>query len=273
MTSIIRSVKQYLVLKPVGINSKIHVYRAFAVGFLARIFRRNRFITIGQYLKRDAVIRYDGMLLKARAGSEDLGYYAHITKPSTFKWFHPSPGDVVVDCGSSVGLFTMIALKNGAQVYAFEANPKTYGVLKENVAMNGFQGNAHIFNVGLSSESGEMTLYAPKNFTGTASFNIKWAENMEDKDGIEHFRVPVTTLDEAMDDVEKIHWLLIDVESFEYNLLLGSAKVLARTRNIIIEISHSQSEKVQQLLQDHGFSVSDRGEKEESVQYFLYTKA
>jgi FkbM family methyltransferase len=269
----VSAVRQYLSLKPVGIQSKIHVYRAFLVGFLARIFKRNHFMTIGRYLTRDAVVRYDGLLLKARAGSEDLGHYAHTAKPSTFKWFHPSPGDVVVDCGSSVGFFTMIALKNEAQVYAFEANPKTYEVLKENVAMNGFQGNAHIFNVGLSSESGEMTLYAPKNFTGVSSFNIKWAENIKDKDDIEHFMIPVTTLDEAMDGVEKIDWLLIDVESFEYNLLLGSAKVLARTRNIIIEISHSQSEKVQQILQDHGFSVSDRGEKEESVQYFLYTKA
>ena len=217
-------------------------------------------------------MRYDGLLLKARSRSEDLGYYAHITKPSTFRWFHPSAGETVVDCGSSVGLFTMIALKNGAHVYAFEANPKTFEVLKENVAMNSFHKNAHIFNEGLSSESEEMTLYAPKHFTGTASFDIKWAENMEDKDDIARFRVPVTTLDETMDGVEKIDWLLIDVESFEYNLLLGSVKTLDRTRNIIIEISHSQTEKVQKLLQERGFSVSDRGEGEESVQYFLYTK-
>lgn len=266
------AVKQYLSLKPVDIYSIIHVYRAFVVGFLASIFWRKHFTTIGQFLNRDSVVRYDGLLLKARARSEDLGYYAHITKPSTFRWFHPSSKDVVVDCGSSVGLFTMIALKDGAQVYAFEANTKTFEVLKENVAMNGFRNNAHIFNLGLSNQPGEMTLYAPKHFTGTASFDIKWAKNMENKDDIAQFRVPVATLDKAMDGVEKIDWLLIDVESFEYNLLLGSVKTLGRTRNIIIEISHSQSKNVQELLEEHGFSVSDTGDKEESVQYFLYTK-
>lgn len=270
--SFLRSINQYFELKPVGLISKIHVYRAFVVGFFHKIFWRKRFVTIGQFLNRDSVVRYDGLLLKARAGSEDLGYYAHSAKPSTFRWFHPSSEDVVVDCGSSVGLFTMIALKNGAQVYAYEANPKTFEVLKENVAMNGFHKNVHIFNLGLSNQPGEMTLYAPKHFTGTASFDIKWAENMENMDDISQFMVPVKTLDDAIGSVEKIDWLLIDVESFEYNLLLGSLKTLGRTRNIIIEISHSQSKKVQELLEEHGFSVSDKGEKEESVQYFLYTK-
>jgi FkbM family methyltransferase len=265
--------RQYLSLKPVGIQSKIHVYRAFAVGVLARIFRRKHFVTIGQYLKRDALVKYEGLLFKARARSDDLGFYAHTVKSYTFNWFRPSAGETVVDCGSSVGLFTMIALKNGAQVYAFEANPKTFKVLQENVALNGFHKAAHLFNIGLSCEPGEMTLYAPKNFTGTSSFNIKWVWNMKkDKDDIEQFRVPVITLDEAMDGVKKIDWLLIDVESFEYNLLLGSAKTLERTRNIIIEISSFQSEKLHKLLQDHGFCVSDRGDREGSVQYFLYTK-
>ena len=106
-------------------KSKVHVYAAFLKGFLAKKVSPKKFITIGQFLRSDCIVRYDSMLLYARSQSEDIGYYAHITKPQTFHWFKPASGETVVDCGSSVGLFTMIGLKNGSVVYAFEANRTT----------------------------------------------------------------------------------------------------------------------------------------------------
>lgn len=48
--------------------------------------------------------------------------------------------------------------------------------------------------------------------------------------------------------VEKIDWLLIDVKSFEYRLLLGSNYTLNKTEKIIIEIDNSNREDVQNLI-------------------------
>lgn len=264
--------KQYLSLRPVGIKSKIRVYAAFFKGFMAKTIFPKNFITIGQFLSRDAVVKSDGMLFYARAHSEDLGYYAHTAKPSTFSWFQPVSGETVVDCGSSVGLFTMIGLKKGAVVYAFEANPSTFSILEKNIGLNRFEKNAHIFNLGLSSEPGEMTFYAPKHFTGTASFDKQWVENIEDKDEIAEFKVNVTTLDLILEKVERIDWLLIDVESFECRVLLGANEILDRTKRVIVEVSHNNREKVQKLFECHGFAVIDRGAWQEGVQYYLYER-
>jgi tRNA/tmRNA/rRNA uracil-C5-methylase (TrmA/RlmC/RlmD family) len=48
-----------------------------------------------------------------------------------------SPGDVVLDIGANIGVFTLYAAKQGAQVYAYEPMPPTYGVLQQNVKAHG----------------------------------------------------------------------------------------------------------------------------------------
>ena len=47
------------------------------------------------------------------------------------------PGDIVLDCGSNVGIFTDYALDMGAQkVYSYEANEETFEHYKKNIISN-----------------------------------------------------------------------------------------------------------------------------------------
>ncbi len=39
------------------------------------------------------------------------------------------PGDVAVDCGANIGLYTVLLAQTGAEVYAFEPNPAAYAAL------------------------------------------------------------------------------------------------------------------------------------------------
>ena len=263
---------QYLRLRPLGLKSKAHVYSAYFKGFFIKVINPKKFTNIGQFLSKDSVVRYDGMLLYARARTEDIGLYAHSAKPYTFNWFKPSSGEIVVDCGSSVGLFTMIALKAGSVVYAFEANPLTFATLAKNIDINGFAKKAHLFNLGLSNEPGVMTLYAPRYFTASTSFEKKWAEGIGDKDYLTEFKVNMTTLDHTLAKVVKIDWLLIDVESLEYRLLVGANDTLKKTRKIIVEISHNNRDKVKGILDDQGFVEREAGSAEKSAQYYLYER-
>jgi hypothetical protein len=51
------------------------------------------------------------------------------------------PGDVVVDGGSNVGFFALLAatiLKGNGRVFAFEAEPHTCSLLRRNILWNGF---------------------------------------------------------------------------------------------------------------------------------------
>ena len=46
-------------------------------------------------------------------------------------------GDVVLDVGANIGVFTLYAAKQGAQVYAYEPMPPTYAVLQQNIEAHG----------------------------------------------------------------------------------------------------------------------------------------
>ncbi|MEY4731167.1 MAG: hypothetical protein RL681_113 [Candidatus Parcubacteria bacterium] len=42
------------------------------------------------------------------------------------------PGDIVVDIGASIGAFSVLAAKRGAQVYAYDPTPRSFGLLIKN---------------------------------------------------------------------------------------------------------------------------------------------
>jgi FkbM family methyltransferase len=267
------AIMNYLALSPKGARAWLTLYSAYARALVAKALRPDAFITIGQYLNRDVTLTYRGLTLYARKHSEDLGYYAHTTKPSTFQWFRPHPGDIVVDCGSSVGLFTLLALKQGSTVYAFEPNTPTFTVLQRNVQSNGLRQKAHLYNVGLADRSGEMTLYAPEHFSGTTSLRKEWSKAaLKPNDSINAIGVPITTLDEVLESEHRISWLLIDVESFEYELLLGARETLLKTERLIIEISKGNEGRVKQVIDKAGFREIARGPVEEAVQYYMYKR-
>ena len=114
---------------PACLSDAFHLYSCYFRALTASIFQRDSFLTVGQYLNHDVYVIKDGIKVFARKHTEDIGYYTTTGKPWTRRWFRPSLGEIVVDCGSSVGIFSLIAGKNGSTVYAFETNPETYGVL------------------------------------------------------------------------------------------------------------------------------------------------
>ncbi|MEM3814460.1 MAG: FkbM family methyltransferase [Thermoproteus sp.] len=261
----------YFKLRPIGFTNAISLYAAFTKGFVFYLLHHNKFITIGQFLKKDVIIKHDGMILFARAKSDDIVHYSYSAKPWTHKWFKPRKGEVVVDCGSSVGAFTMMALKMGATVYAFEPEPSTFMVLRRNIEINNFS-SAVVKNKALSNRSGTFTFYAPKHFTGTSSFNKDWVKTVEKLDEVSEINVEVTTLDEELKDLSVINWLLIDVEGHELELLKGSIQTLKITENIIIEISHKNREEVLKILHENHFIEIEHGDPEKKIQYFFFRR-
>jgi len=75
------------------------------------------------------------------------------------------PGDVFVDVGANIGLFTLIAAKRvGAEgkVLAFEPTAKSFGRLVDNVQLNEFS-NVECLNLALSDSQGYLQLSAGGN--------------------------------------------------------------------------------------------------------------
>jgi FkbM family methyltransferase len=70
-----------------------------------------------------------------------------------------SPDDIVFDVGANIGVFTLFAAKQGAQVYAYEPIPQTFEVLQHNIHLHGFESTAHARNIGLSDRAEEKFMF------------------------------------------------------------------------------------------------------------------
>jgi FkbM family methyltransferase len=67
-----------------------------------------------------------------------------------------SEGDVAIDCGANVGIYSKRMAEPGATVYAFEPNPAAYAALVENTAR--WQ-NVKTFQAAVTTEAGRVRLY------------------------------------------------------------------------------------------------------------------
>jgi FkbM family methyltransferase len=69
------------------------------------------------------------------------------------------PGDIVLDVGANIGVFTLFAAKQGAQVYAYEPVPPTFEVLQHNIHLHRLDGVAHPRNIGISDRVEEKLMF------------------------------------------------------------------------------------------------------------------
>ena len=76
-----------------------------------------------------------------------------------------SAGEVVVDIGANIGVFTLYAAKQGAQVYAYEPIPPTYAVLQQNVQAHDLSRLVHTRNMGLSDRPEEKNMFHYPNLS------------------------------------------------------------------------------------------------------------
>jgi FkbM family methyltransferase len=162
--------------------------------------------------------------------------------------FTPKNGDIVIDIGAHVGLYTALASRRvgpNGKVVAIEADPENFGVLNRNIHLNSLK-NVIALNYAAYSEQKKMRLYLPTQ--GELSYP-KYNTLMSGRaHGIEKFvEVSANTLDFLLQSTgikyEEVNWIKIDVEGAEYKVLRGSKDILSKAKDIslLIEI-HNLSE-------------------------------
>lgn len=161
---------------------------------------------------------------------------------------------IVFDAGANIGNHTLYwAKKTGVKkVYAFEPVEDTFEILKKNISLNYLDSNKVVINnVGLGEFIGKASIetYNIENIGGTS---IK----MDNKGDLN-----VTTLDDYVKNnftEDRIDFLKIDVEGFEYELLLGSKEVLTKYSPIIlVESFEDKFQKVNELLESYGYKLKE----------------
>jgi|GEM_PF-148553 len=147
------------------------------------------------------------------------------------------PGDTAVDIGCHKGGYLYWMRRRvglHGRVYAFEPQPRLFEYLTVIQKQLNFN-NVQLENMGLSSQTGSMTLHIPASSSGTspgATLNAVTESNPTD---FHHHTVQVSTLD-AYFHAQGIRpaLLKIDVEGHEWELLKGGQALLEACRPRIL---------------------------------------
>jgi FkbM family methyltransferase len=151
------------------------------------------------------------------------------------------PGDVVIDAGANIGLFTVLAATRvgpAGHVIACEPSPTTMQLLRENVARNGFD-HVEIGEVALAEQAGRLELEVFEPGSGSSSFAPEVA-------GVgRRVEVAVTTLDDLAGEwLERTSLVKLDVEGAELRTLQGASQLLERARpDFIVELEPEHLER------------------------------
>jgi FkbM family methyltransferase len=134
------------------------------------------------------------------------------------------PGDVFFDVGANAGYFTVIAADLGAEVHAFEPNPRVRALLVRTAAA---LPGVRVLAWALSDRSGTTRLnLAEDTNTGQASLSIERGVGVD---------VVTRTLDEYCATTRRTPTVLkIDVERHEYAVLEGAMNTLRDTRPLVV---------------------------------------
>lgn len=133
-------------------------------------------------------------------------------------------GDTLIDIGANIGVLSLygsICVGKSGNVWAFEANPATARLLKDNIALNNFV-NIKVFEYALGAEEGKGEIY-PETYEknrGAASM-IK-----REGQGSLKYDIDIKKLDDIINDA-KPKLIKIDVEGWELEVLKGSKNILS----------------------------------------------
>ena len=152
------------------------------------------------------------------------------------------PGDVFIDAGASIGIFTVVASRlvgDAGCVLAFEPADGTIPVLHRNVQINRL-GNVRIFKQALSEKEGTRELY---HVYGAPTYSL--GGTGRDSELFEE--VQVTTIDQAVRaaNLGPVSCIKIDVEGAEELVLRGAKETIERSRpTIIFEVNRDASDRL-----------------------------
>jgi FkbM family methyltransferase len=187
-----------------------------------------------------------------------------VNKIYSFESFENNPK--IIDCGANIGLsilFFKLKFPN-CKITAFEADPKVFECLKENIKSFDFDG-VKLVNKALWDRETTLEFFSEGADGGRIDDNVVGNGQL--------IKVETTTLSDYIK--EDIDFLKIDIEGAEYKVLEECKDFLVNVKNIFVEY-HSFSDKTQVLdrilhiLKDSGFRfyISSTGIK--SLQPYEY---
>jgi FkbM family methyltransferase len=187
-------------------------------------------------------------LLKFKVPKYDYEFYCRINKDDfkimtiheddIIKRFTPKEGDIVIDIGAHIGLYTIISSKRvgaNGKVVAIEAHPGNFEMLKSNIKLNQLT-NVTPLNYAVYSKETKIKLYLPEVESGYTIYNTIMSNRARTED--KFVEVNANTLDYLLqlNEITDVNWVKIDVEGAEFEVLKGASNVLSKSKDIALLI-------------------------------------
>lgn len=156
-------------------------------------------------------------------------------------------GDTVIDVGANLGCFTVLMghlVGRAGKVVAYEANPATCALLRDNVSMNYLNVQTEVVNKAAYSEETTLSFYQTEKFHGNASL-YKHDDSYFGYFGdekISEVKVAAEPLDIHLGNFDRIRLVKIDVEGAEYDVFQGMKKLLdsRAVDTVVFELNRSR---------------------------------
>ena len=158
-------------------------------------------------------------------------------------------GDVVLDAGANVGVFTRKALWAGAsKVIAIEPAPENLECLRRNLAAEIADGRVVIYPKGVWDKDDVLKLWIDPTNSASDSFT-------RPTDNGRSIEVPLTTIDKLVEELRltKVDFIKMDIEGAEQKAIVGARNTIAKYRpRMALCIYHVPGDEthVPQLVQD-----------------------
>lgn len=168
------------------------------------------------------------------------------------------PDALFIDIGANQGgtsiMASRVLAKGGGQVMAYEPNPVTISLMRENIALNGCE-NIHIFEKGVAPLKKELRIdNSDRENSGSAHVS---------DDGVAVLMAPILLRDVQSVCGDSPVFVKIDTEGYEMEVLTGISELLSANviQKLVVEIDKenlenfgSSPEMVYSYLSDFGFS-------------------
>ena len=145
------------------------------------------------------------------------------------------PGLTVVDVGANYGYYTLLSagiVGTSGRVFAFEPNPRTFGLLIKNIRVNWFSPIVQAHPLAASNSRKQVELHVLREFQGGTSLFVPEIVPETEPPRNERPIVKAVPLDEIIQD--KVDLVKIDAEGSEPHVFEGMQKILERSPHLTI---------------------------------------
>lgn len=236
----------------------------FSIGkFLSEDGNRNLHVVVGRKGEKKAS---KGAICEVKKGPHKARFFCpneattwraetlFTKEPVTIDWLESmNRGEVLLDVGANVGMYSVWAGVHGVKTYAFEPEADNYSVLVKNLAMNGLDAST-AYCAALTDKPGMDTLYLSSPGAGGSCHSYGASVKFDLRERPEGVKQGCIGMTVDSLGVRPNH-IKIDVDGFEHKVIQGAGNTLPWVDSLLIEVNPNIPEHVAMMgeLERQGF--------------------